>query len=269
MSESKETVNEKNGNPYASTKPMGSSGNAKLRYIFEQLWQLVIALLIVFAIRSAIVEPFKIPSGSMIPTLYVGDFIFVNKFAYGLKLPFSDLFGPPITLIHREPPKHGDIIVFLYPKEPDTHYIKRVIGLPGDTVEVRNKVVFINGQPLPQTEAASDEKLAQLKDIGDPRYGDSHMKLLREKIEGGHEHKILIDQNNDYTMNFEPAKIPEDHLFVMGDNRDFSNDSRFWGLVPFENISGRAEVIWLSMWFDMKDTDKNSFKPGRIGTVLK
>lgn len=264
MSESKETVTGKNGNSYAR-----SAGNTKLRYVFEQIWQLAIALLIVFAIRSAIVEPFKIPSGSMIPTLYVGDFIFVNKFAYGLKLPFSDLFGSTTTLIKRDPPKHGDIIVFLYPKEPDTHYIKRVIGLPGDTVEVRNKVVFINGQPLPQTEASSEEKAAQLKDIGDPRYGDSHMKLFREKIEGGHEHKILVDQNNDYTMNFDPAKIPEGYLFVMGDNRDFSNDSRFWGLVPYENISGRAEVIWLSMWFDMKDTDRNSFKPARIGTVLR
>jgi len=256
MSESKEMVSEK-------------SGNAKLRYLLEQIWQLAIALFIVFAIRSSIVEPFKIPSGSMIPTLYVGDFIFVNKFAYGFKLPFSDLIGAPIQLIHRDPPKHGDIIVFLYPKEPDTHYIKRVIGLPGDTVEVRNKVVYINGQPLPQQEASSDEKTAQLGDIGDPRYGESHMKLFREAIAGGHEHKILVDQNNEYTMNFEPAKIPEGHLFVMGDNRDFSNDSRFWGLVPFENISGRAEVIWLSMWFDLKDSDKNSFKPGRIGTVLK
>ncbi|MBC7385723.1 MAG: signal peptidase I [Cryobacterium sp.] len=240
-----------------------------MKYLWEQIWQLAVALLIVFAIRSAIVEPFKIPSGSMIPTLYVGDFIFVNKFAYGLKLPFSDYFGAPIQLIHRDPPKHGEVIVFLYPREPDTHYIKRVIGVPGDTVEVRNKVVYINGAPLPQTEAPTDETLARLKDIGDPRYGDDHMKLLREKIEGGHEHLILTDSNNDYTQNFEPAKIPENFLFVMGDNRDFSNDSRFWGLVPFENISGRAEVIWLSMWFDLKDTEKNSFKPGRIGTLLK
>jgi len=246
-----------------------SPGKAKMKYLFEQVWQLAIALLIVFAIRSSVVEPFKIPSGSMIPTLYVGDFIFVNKFAYGFKLPFSDLFGSPVMLVNRAAPKRGDVIVFLYPKEPDVHYIKRVIGLPGDTVEVRNKVVFINGQALPQTEGTSDEKIAQLKDIGDPRYGEDHMKLFRETIEGGHEHRILVDTHNEYTTNFDPAKIPDNSLFVMGDNRDFSNDSRFWGLVPFENISGRAEVIWLSMWFDMKDSEKNSFKPGRIGTVLK
>jgi signal peptidase I len=270
MSESKETVTEKNGKSRASVKAGDpSSGGSKFRYIFEQIWQLAIALLIVFTIRSSIVEPFKIPSGSMIPTLYVGDFIFVNKFAYGFKIPFSDFFGPPINIIKRDPPKHGEIIVFLYPREPETHYIKRVIGLPGDTVEVRNKVVFINGQPLPQTEAPNEEKIEQLKDIGDPRYGENHMGLFRETIEGGHEHKILIDSNNDYTTNFEPVKIPEGHLFVMGDNRDFSNDSRFWGLVPYENISGRAEVVWLSMWFDMKDSDRNSFKPGRIGTLLK
>lgn len=269
MSESKETVTQKKSYSPVPANSGGSPGQSKLRYVFDQIWQLAIALLIVFAIRSAVIEPFKIPSGSMIPTLYVGDFIFVNKFAYGFKLPFSDLVGPPVMLAKREPPKRGDVIVFLYPKEPDTHYIKRVIGLPGDTVEVRAKVVYINGQPLVQAEASEEEKLAQLKDIGDLRYGETHMKLFREKIEGGHEHKIMVDQNNDYTMNFEPAKIPDRSLFVMGDNRDFSNDSRFWGLVPFENISGRAEVIWLSMWFDLKDSDKNSFKPGRIGTVLR
>ncbi len=268
MNESKETVTPKMGNSMSADTQESGSGRTKLKYIFEQIWQLAVALLIVFAIRSSIVEPFKIPSGSMIPTLYVGDFIFVNKFAFGLKLPFSDLFGAPVTIVKREAPKRGDIIVFLYPREPDVHYIKRVMGLPGDTIEVRNKVVFINGKPLEQSEATSDEKLAQLKDIGDPRYGDSHMRLFREKIDGVHEHKILVDTNNEYTTNFEPAKIPENFLFVMGDNRDFSNDSRFWGLVPYENISGRAEVIWLSMWFDMRDSEKNSFKPGRIGTVL-
>ncbi len=271
MSDSKETVSPKIGNSMSASTPsqVTQPAQTKLKYILEQIWQLAVALLIVFAIRSSVVEPFKIPSGSMIPTLYVGDFIFVNKFAFGFKLPFSDLFGPPIMLIKREAPKHGDIIVFLYPKEPDVHYIKRVIGVPGDTVEVRNKIVFINGKPLDQVEAGGDEKSSQLSDIGDPRYGENHMKLFREKIEGGHEHKILVDSNNEYTTNFETVRIPENHLFVMGDNRDFSNDSRFWGLVPFENISGRAEVIWLSMWFDMKDTDKNSFKPSRIGTVLK
>jgi signal peptidase I len=266
MSEPKETVVPNAGNPKSVTTPQ-PGGQSKLKYLLEQAWQLAVALLIVFAIRSAIVEPFKIPSGSMIPTLYVGDFIFVNKFAYGLKLPFSDWFGAPVNLIRRDPPKRGDIIVFLYPREPDTHYIKRVMGLPGDTLEVRNKVVFINGKAIEQVELPEAEKTELLKDIGDFRYGDSHIKAYREKIEG-HEHLLLTDANNEYTQNFDPVTIPDGNLFVMGDNRDFSNDSRFWGLVPFDNISGRAEVIWLSMWFDMKDTSKNSFKPGRIGTVL-
>lgn len=269
MSDSKETVTSKMGNSMSTTSEGSSAARTKLKYVFEQIWQLGIALLIVFAIRSSIVEPFKIPSGSMIPTLYVGDFIFVNKFAFGLKLPFSDLFGAPITLLKRESPHRGDIVVFLYPRDPSVHYIKRVIGLPGDTVEVRNKTVFINGKALDQAEKNGDEKISQLKDIGDPRYGDSHMRLLLEKIDGGHEHNILVDANNEYTTNFEPVKVPDNNLFVMGDNRDFSNDSRFWGFVPFENISGRAEFIWLSMWFDIKDSEKNSFKPGRIGTVLR
>lgn len=268
MSDSKETVYPKPGNSASDPSSSQKGGQTKLKYAIEQIWQLAVALLIVFAIRSSVVEPFKIPSGSMIPTLYVGDFIFVNKFAYGVKIPFSDLFGAPVIVVDRAPPKRGDVIVFLYPREPGTHYIKRVIGTPGDTLEVRNKVVYINGQPFPQTESTNEEKIAKLKDIGDPRYGEDHMKLLKEKVVDGPEHSILIDGNNDYTLNFEPIRVPENSLFVMGDNRDFSNDSRFWGLVPYENISGRAEVIWLSMWFDLRDTEKNSFKPGRMGTVL-
>ncbi len=261
MTDPKETVAHASGN--------SNSPNAKLRYFLEQVWQLAIALLIVFAIRSSIVEPFKIPSGSMIPTLYVGDFIFVNKFAYGLKVPFSDYFGKPIQIIDRAPPRRGDIIVFLYPREPETHYIKRVVGVPGDIVEVRNKVVYLNGKAVEQTEVASDQRVALLQDIGDPRYGESHMRLFTEKFPEEDAHLVLVDTHNEYTTNFDPAKIPDGHLFVMGDNRDFSNDSRFWGLVPFENVSGRAEVIWLSMWFDTQDGEKNSFKPSRIGTILR
>lgn len=240
----------------------------KFRYFMEQTGQLLVALLVVFAIRSSLVEPFKIPSGSMYPTLYVGDFIFVNKFAYGFKLPFSDLFGKPKVLVDRAPPKRGDIIVFLYPRDPSVHYIKRVIGLPGDTVELKEKIIYINNQPQPATEVDAALKDSTIDDIHDERYGKDHMRMFHEQL-GDKKHLMMIDLHNDYNNHFGPITVPEGHIFVMGDNRDFSNDSRFWGFVPFENIAGKAEVIWLSLWINFKDFDHSSFKPGRIGTVLK
>ncbi len=242
-------------------------GKTKLRYYLEQGGQLALALLIVFAIRSSFFEPFKIPSGSMIPTLYIGDFIFVNKFAYGFKVPFSEYFGDAVTMIERAPPKHGDVIVFLYPENKSVHYIKRVIGLPGDKVEVKNKVVYINDKPYNQAEVDNEFKSKKLKDIAEDRYGESHMRMFRETVDS-REHLMMIDSQNEYTANFPARVVPPDHLFVMGDNRDFSNDSRFWGFVPFENVSGRAEVIWLSLWVNLKEFGKSTFKPGRIGTIL-
>jgi len=253
------------GNPPAASP---NSEKSKIRFFFEQTGQLLVALLIVFAIRSSVVEPFKIPSGSMIPTLYVGDFIFVNKFAYSVKLPFSDWFGKPVNLVERAPPKRGDIIVFLYPKDESIHYIKRVIGTPGDVVELKDKILYINGQAQTETEVEPSLKEQTLKDIGDARYGMDHIKMMREKI-GEKEHVMLIDANNDYTTNFGPITVPEKQLFVMGDNRDFSNDSRFWGYVPYENVAGRAEVIWLSLWVNFSEPGMSTFKPGRIGTILK
>lgn len=242
-------------------------GKTKVRYYVEQGGQLILALLIVFAIRSSLFEPFKIPSGSMIPTLYVGDFIFVNKFAYGFKVPFSEYFGDAKTMIERAPPKRGDVIVFLYPENKSVHYIKRVIALPGDKIEVKNKTVYINDKPYTEAPVEGEFKSKKLKDIGDDRYGENHMQMFKEKIDD-REHLMMIDTQNEFTTNYPSRVVPEGHLFVMGDNRDFSNDSRFWGFVPFENISGRAELIWLSLWVNLKDWSKSTFKPDRIGTVL-
>ena len=262
MSNHKENLGQNTQNSVSVTE------QPKWKYYASQVGQLVVALLVVFAIRSSIVEPFKIPSGSMIPTLHVGDFIFVNKFAYGFRLPFSDYFGSQIQLIKRDPPKRGDIIVFLFPKDESIHYIKRVVGVPGDTVEIRNKVIYINGAKVESSEVAPDYKTATLKNVGDNRYGDDHIKMYKEKF-GEKEHEMMIDTQNEYTSDFGPITIPEERLFVMGDNRDFSNDSRFWGYVPFENVSGRAELIWLSLWINFSDPSKSSFKPSRIGTVLR
>src|ERR1035438_9743306 len=132
---------------------------SRKKWFIENVVSLGLALLIVFMIRSSVIEAFKIPSGSMIPTLLIGDHIFVNKFAYGLKIPFSDwdMFGgKPAYFIKREPPRRGDIVVFLYPKEESLYYIKRVIGVPGDTIEVRDKVLYINQKMVLRDPTSSD-----------------------------------------------------------------------------------------------------------------
>jgi signal peptidase I len=238
-----------------------------VRYWVSQGIQLFIALLVVFTIRSSIVEPFKIPSGSMIPTLYVGDFIFVNKLAYGIRLPFTEYFDSPVTLIKRDPPKRGEIIVFRFPRDTSVHYIKRVVGTPGDKILIRDKVLYINGEAQKSLEVPNEEKEKILKEVGDSRYGSEHIKMYREDL-SQHDHFMMTDNNN-MNKDFDEFTVPEDRLFVMGDNRDFSNDSRYWGFVPYDNVAGRAVFIWLSMWINLSDPAQTSFKPGRIGTVLK
>ena len=237
------------------------------RYWVGQGIQLFIALLVVFTIRSSIVEPFKIPSGSMIPTLYVGDFIFVNKLAYAIRVPFTEYFDNPVNLLERDPPKRGDIIVFRFPRDTSVHYIKRVVGVPGDKITIKEKILYVNGVAQPAVELPMEEKARILKEVGDPRYGVEHMHLYRENLDS-HEHYILLDTNNP-NKDFDEFIVPERKLFVMGDNRDFSNDSRYWGFVPYDNVAGRAVFIWLSMWINLNDTSQTSFKPGRIGTILK
>ena len=188
-------------------------------------------ILIVFVLRSFLVEPFKIPSGSMIPTLLVGDFILVNKYTYGLRLPVINQ-----KAVNLGAPKRGDVLVFRFPADPSVNYIKRVIGLPGDRLVYRDKTLFINGQPMPQTL------------VGDYTYAESGNHLLfarrfREQIDGS-EHDILQSEGaGSGTLEF---SVPAGHYFVMGDNRDRSNDSRFWGTVPDANVVGRAFLIWFS-----------------------
>jgi signal peptidase I len=188
-------------------------------------------ILFVFLLRSFLVEPFRIPSGSMMPTLLTGDFIFVNKFAYGLRLPVLNT-----KIVEIGEPERGDVIVFSYPGDLSVNYIKRVIGVPGDHVVYRDKKLFINNQPIPQAPE------------GDYTYTESgdHLifaRLLREQLDGV-EHDILLSEGqNSGILEF---NVPEGHYFMMGDNRDRSNDSRYWGMVPEANIVGRAFLIWFS-----------------------
>jgi signal peptidase I len=203
-------------------------------------------ILAVFVLRSFLFEPFKIPSGSMIPTLLVGDLILVNKFTYGLRLPVLNT-----RLTEGTPPKRGDVMVFRYPPKPSLDYIKRVIGVPGDEVAYLNKKLTINGKPVP------DARQSDYFDRDAMRYFKQFEEQLGEK-----KHRLLNDderpafvpgveefpfkQNCRYSVEGVVCKVPEGHYFMMGDNRDNSLDSRYWGFVPDKNIVGKAFLIWMN-----------------------
>jgi signal peptidase I len=183
-------------------------------------------ILVVLVLRSFVVEPFRIPSGSMMPTLLAGDFILVNKFSYGIRLPVVNrkIWGSGR-------PGRADVVVFRYPKDPSIAYIKRIVGLPGDRIGYVNKVVYINGKPAPQVVMA-DHEWEQLQ-----------LSLRREQL-GDVKHEILVSS---YARgpNMEVV-VPEGHYFVMGDNRDNSRDSRYWGFLPDDNLIGKAFLIWMN-----------------------
>lgn len=242
--------------------------NPKMDRIKKEVVSLFWALLLVLVIRSSVIEAFKIPSGSMIPTLLVGDQIFVNKFSYGLRVPFTDWIGEkPIYFFRRENPARGDIIVFKYPVDPDIYFIKRVIGVPGDVIEMKNKIIYINGVAQERLPIPDPEKSKLLDVVTEsPEYSRDRMEIFHQKFD--HETgAIMVDNQSYYSENFPAITVPSDQYFVMGDNRDNSKDSRFWGFVPFDYVKGRAFIVWLSLWIDF-DTFEVTFKPNRIGKIL-
>lgn len=194
-------------------------------------------LLIVLVFRSFLFEPFKIPSGSMIPTLLIGDFIVVNKYSYGLRLPVMNN-----KVLSLGEPARGDVTVFRYPLDPGVNFIKRVIGLPGDTITYREKQLFINGDLV--EEKAGGRYLSSDVKCSTPR---RDAVRLRENLET-RRHNILIHEGS-RSRNGQWV-VPQGHYFMMGDNRDRSNDSRVWGFVPEENLVGRAVGIWLNFDFE-------------------
>jgi signal peptidase I len=198
----------------------------KKRLIKEYAEAILTALLLALIIRAYIIQAFKIPSGSMIPTLLIGDHILVNKFIYGTKIPFSD----KSILLFKKPEK-GDIIVFKYPEDPKKDFIKRVIATGGDTLEERNKIIYVNGKEVQESYAYHGDSF--IRPRGDPR------------------------------DNFGPLIIPENKVFVMGDNRDQSFDSRYWGFVDTKEIKGKALIIYWS-W-----DPNNRLRFNRIGRLVK
>ncbi len=201
-------------------------------------------ILAVFLLRSFLVEPFRIPSGSMIPTLSVGDFILVNKFAYGIRLPVIDR-----KIIDIGSPQRGDVVVFRYPPEPSTDYIKRVIGLPGDRIGYYDKVLYVNGMPVTQRDAARD-----VTEDGVP------LQRLPEQL-GTHRYEVQWMPQRQSPQG--EVLVPAGQYFVMGDNRDNSRDSRYWGFVPDQNLVGRAFFIWMS-W----DSSRFAVNWRRIGSGI-
>lgn len=220
---------------YAKAAGRGSGGAAKeerkLPWYVDFSRSFFPVILAVLVLRSFVVEPFRIPSGSMMPTLLAGDFILVNKFAFGVRLPVINT-----KIIDSGSPERGDVAVFRYPEDPSVAFIKRIVGLPGDRLQYRNKKIFINGEPVPQI------------DLPDNDEGAVDGYDLRLERLGGDGHRILVREDpHRMPWDYVDYEIPSGHYFVMGDNRDNSRDSRVWGLLPEENLIGKAFFIWLNL----------------------
>ena len=203
------------------------SRRGKKKSIFREYFEAIcVAIILALFIRTFVVQAFKIPSGSMLPTLLIGDHLLVNKFIYGIRVPFTGKILVPI-----KNPKHGDVVVFRFPKDRSIDYIKRVVGTPGDTVEVKAKKVFINGKPI----------------------SDAHAHVSSPTV---------LNAKASPRDNFGPILVPKDRIFVMGDNRDNSYDSRFWGFVDQRDVLGKAFILYWS-W----DIDKPLFSVERFASI--
>ena len=228
-----------------------SSAQARASVLVQPWWLdwtagLFPVILAVFLLRSFLFEPFKIPSGSMIPTLLIGDLILVNKFHYGLRLPVLN-----VKVSEGSKPERGDVMVFRYPPKPSLDYIKRVVGVPGDELAYLNKRLTINGQPVSTTAVPDffDEDVMRYHKQFEESFGERRHRVLNDDdrpafVPGADE--FAFKENCRYSVEGVVCKVPPGHYFMMGDNRDNSMDSRYWGFVPDKNIVGRAFFVWMN-----------------------
>ncbi|MBF0589326.1 MAG: signal peptidase I [Magnetococcales bacterium] len=215
----------------------------------EYYHAITLAIGVALMVRTFVIEPFKIPSGSMIPTLLVGDYLFVNKMAYGHRIPFTSQ-----RAFMGDGPERGDVVVFEFPRNPYRDYIKRVVGLPGDKITYKNKRLFINDKPIEYT---SKGPYHYRNERGD----EVHANRLEEHFENRENTHSVLVQPVDYLMlDGTPEVVPEGHYFVLGDNRDNSNDSRFWGFVPAHRLLGEAVFLFWS-W----DRQQSAVRWERVG----
>lgn len=249
------------------------NGKKKKGVVREYIEALLVAVLLAFFIRSFIVEPYKIPSKSMVPTLLVGDHIFVNKFIYGLRIP-----GTKKWIAEFSNPKRGEVIVFIYPDDESLDFIKRVIGLPGDKVKFQNGRLTVNDQEVPETDIdvigvdPDDKRKLLLSEASERSTPDDFQKVPYYRGYGNYQIKVGDMMGYQHYMqrsrllpnddSFELV-VPADHYFVLGDNRDQSADSRVWGFVPRDNLKGRAMFIWLSL-----DSDQGGIRFKRFGRKI-
>lgn len=207
----------------------------KAPFIADQARSLFSVFIIVFFLRTFLIGNFMIPTASMTPTLPVGDFIFVNKTAYGIRAPFSNE-----TIIKMGKPERGDIAVFHFPVNPDVDFVKRIVGMPGDVISYKNKMLTVNGHKLDYTDCNRDAKNYYNQSLA----GGSGDTVCTEDLLGVKHQVDWVDSSS--AKDFEGLKVPAGHYFVMGDNRDNSEDSRYWGFVPKKDLVGKAKVVWMS-----------------------
>ncbi len=251
----------------------GRAKDAKLPMLVDYSKSFFPVILVVFLLRSFLVEPFKIPSGSMLPTLLVGDFILVNKYEYGIRLPVIDK-----KVVQIGDPQPGDVMVFRYPKDPSLDYIKRVVGTPGDVVEYRDKRLTINGKPciyrpdgkFEYTASGLNfvqgdtwrEQLGKHNHIAMTLKGEPPIRIY--DVDGSFPYR----DNCSYSETGFKCTVPAGYYFMMGDNRDASNDSRYWGFVPDTNVVGRAFFIWWN-FDDFLHMVQSFSMPTRIGRSIE